>query len=83
MNAETKTQNLQPGDVVAGRFRLTGTVGKGAMGAVFAAEHTETGQKVALKFMIVDDAEGEEFVSRFQQEARVMAQLKSPNTVRI
>ncbi len=83
MTGETKTQNLQPGDVVAGRYRLTGTVGKGAMGAVFSAEHTETGQKVALKFMIVDDAEGEEFVSRFQQEARVMAQLKSPNTVRI
>jgi serine/threonine-protein kinase len=67
------TQQLREGDVVAGRFKLTGTVGKGAMGAVYAAEHTQTGQKVALKFMIVEDAEGEEFVTRFQQEARVMA----------
>ena len=84
MTESTKsTRQLTVGDIVAGRFQLTGTVGKGAMGAVFAAEHNQTGQKVALKFMIVEDAEGEEFVTRFQQEARVMAQLKSPNTVRI
>ncbi len=71
------------GDVVAGRYRITGVVGKGAMGAVFAAEHTITAQKVALKFMIVGDEEGQEFIARFEQEAKVMAGLRSSNTIRI
>ena len=72
------------GDTIAGRFRLTGEVGKGAMGAVFAAEHVVTGQKVAVKFMIVgDDAGDQEFVKRFEQEAKVMASLRSSNSIRI
>jgi serine/threonine protein kinase len=71
------------GDVVAGRYKITGIVGKGAMGAVFAAEHAITGQKVALKFMIVGDEDGQEFIARFEQEAKVMAGLRSSNTIRI
>jgi len=71
------------GDVVADRFRITGTVGKGAMGAVYAAQHTATHQAVALKFMELGDEDGEEFASRFEQEARVMAALRHPNTIRI
>ena len=35
-----KSDQCTPGDVIAGRFRITGTVGKGAMGAVYAAEPT-------------------------------------------
>lgn len=53
------------------------------MGAVYAAEHTATGQKVALKFMIVGDDEEKEFIARFEQEAKVMAGLRSTNTIRI
>lgn len=79
--ADTSTNRL--GEVVAGRFRITGTVGKGAMGAVYAAEHTGTGQRVALKFMALDGDDSAEFVARFEQEARVMAGLKHPNTIRI
>jgi len=76
-------RSWQPGDIIGGRFRLTGTVGRGAMGAVYAGEHVETGQRVAIKCMLVSDEAGEEFVRRFSQEARVMAGLKSPNTIRI
>ena len=83
MQEPKSTSNSAIGEVVAGRFRITGTVGKGAMGAVYAAEHTGTGQRVALKFMIVDGEESQEFVARFEQEARVMAGLKHPNTIRI
>ena len=86
MSKPSDSQTSRPlaeGDVVAGRFRITGVVGKGAMGAVHAAEHVATGQRVALKFMIVGDEEGVEFVSRFEQEARVMAGLRHPNTIRI
>jgi len=84
MNAPTSSaRGWQPGDIIGGRFRITGTVGRGAMGAVYGGEHIETGQRVAIKFMLVSDEAGEEFVRRFSQEARVMAGLKSPNTIRI
>ena len=79
--AESTTQRT--GETIAGRFRITGTVGKGAMGAVYAAEHTGTGQLVALKFMAIDGEDSAEFAARFEQEARVMAGLKHPNTIRI
>jgi len=74
---------LAVGDVVAGRFAITGIVGKGAMGAVYAAQHVTTHQPVALKFMDLGDADEPEFASRFEQEARVMATLRHPNTLRI
>ena len=76
-------RGLGTGSVVAGRYRVTGLVGTGAMGAVYSAEHTATGQAVALKFMMMVDNESLEFVTRFEQEARVMAGLKHPNTIRI
>ena len=72
-----------PGDVIAGRYRVTHIVGRGAMGAVYGAEHIETGQGVAVKCMLISEAEGDQFVRRFSQEARVMASLRSPNTIRI
>lgn len=76
-------RGLATGSVVAGRYRVTGLVGTGAMGAVYSAEHTATGQAVALKFMMMVDNDSLEFVTRFEQEARVMAGLKHPNTIRI
>ncbi|MBM4343078.1 MAG: protein kinase [Deltaproteobacteria bacterium] len=81
--AKASASGRNIGDVVVGRYRITGVVGKGAMGAVYAAEHTATGQKVALKFMIVGDDEDKEFIARFEQEAKVMAGLRSTNTIRI
>jgi serine/threonine protein kinase len=82
-STDNKSSSLDIGAVVAARFRITGVVGKGAMGSVYAAEHVGTGQAVALKFMSLGDDEGEEFVTRFEQEARVMATLRHPNTIRI
>ncbi|MSP92132.1 MAG: serine/threonine protein kinase [Myxococcales bacterium] len=71
------------GALVAERYRITGTVGRGAMGAVYAAQHVDSGQKVALKFMSAPEAEGTDAALRFMQEARVMAELHSPHTIRL
>ncbi|MBM4343550.1 MAG: protein kinase [Deltaproteobacteria bacterium] len=79
--AEPMTASYKTGDLVAGRYRITGTVGKGGMGEVYRGEHTETGQQVAIKVMLPVEADG--VVARFKQEARVMAGLKHPNTVRL
>ncbi len=74
---------VREGDVVDGRYRVTGVLGRGGFGAVYSAEHTGTQQKIALKMMLpgsgADDAE----VRRFYREAQVTANLKHQNTVRV
>ena len=74
---------VHEGDVVDGRYRVTGVLGRGGFGAVYSAEHTGTQQKNALKMMLpgagADDAE----VRRFYREAQVTANLKHQNPVRV
>ena len=75
---------VHSGDVIDGRYRVTGVLGRGGFGAVYAAEHTGTQQKIAIKMMLpnaagVDEAE----VRRFHREAQVTANLRHPNTVRV
>ncbi len=75
---------VREGDVIEGRYRVTGVLGRGGFGAVYSAEHTGTQQKVALK-MLLPSADGadEAEVRRFYREAQVTAKLKHPNTVRV
>jgi len=75
---------VREGDVVAGRYRITGILGRGGFGAVYSAEHTGTQQHVALKMMLSSaDGADENEVRRFYREAQVTASLKHPNTVRV
>lgn len=71
-----------PGDTVAERYRVTGVLGRGGFGAVYAAEHLGTGQPVAVKMMSAppDDPAA---VERFFREARITAALTHANTVRV
>ncbi|MBM4346048.1 MAG: serine/threonine protein kinase, partial [Deltaproteobacteria bacterium] len=69
--------------VGGGRFRVLGKLGKGAMGAVYRARQEATGQEVAIKVMAVGGEEADSLVQRFEQEAKVLATLRSTNTVRM
>lgn len=74
----------QPGDVVAERFKITGSLGAGGFASVFSAEHIGTQQQVALKLMATELGPGGAVaVRRFFREAKVTATLQHPNTVRI
>jgi len=75
---------IQPGDVVAGRYRIIGLIGRGGFASVYSAEHTSTQHRVALKVMYQDTmAASEGTVRRFYREARVTARLRHPNTVHV
>lgn len=74
-----------PRDIVAGRYRIEGALGRGAYGAVYSARHTGTDQRIALKMLTLDTTgiDGDTHVQRFFREARATARLRHLNTVRV
>ena len=74
---------VQPGDVLAGKYRVERILGIGGMGAVVAAIHMELDQRVALKFLLPSVADKPEVVSRFAREARAAAKIRSEHVARV
>ena len=74
---------LGPGTMVAGRYRIEGTVGRGGFGAVYDATQLSSGQRVALKVLLKNFSTSETDAKRFQREAAMVQQLKHPNVVEI
>jgi serine/threonine-protein kinase len=74
---------LQPGQVIAGRFRVLRALGEGGMGAVYEAEQLGLGRHVALKVMHPHIASAPGFSERFQREAHVLARLHHPGSVEV
>lgn len=72
------------GDVVAGKYRVEGTLGSGGMGVVLSARHVTLGQAVAIKVLGVQDGQTQaEARARLLREARAAAALTSEHVVRI
>lgn len=67
------------GQVVDGKFPLRQYLGGSEYGAVFATERGEPTQKAAIKFIQVDEAEGELQLSRWKRAA----QLSHPHLLRV
>ncbi len=62
-----------------GRYRVLKKLGQGGMGAVYLAEDTTLGRKVALKLPAFDAGEAPKRIERFVREARSSAVLQHPN----
>ena len=76
--------SLHPGELFAKRYRIVQRIGKGGFGAVYEAEHTGSGQLMALKVLALDPADGgRDVFFRFFREARITASLRHANTVRL
>lgn len=76
-------QPLTESDVVAGRYRLGGVVGRGGMAEVRTAEDLRLGRSVAVKLLRTDLAEQDGVRERFEDEARAAARLSHPNVVAV
>lgn len=71
------------GDILAGKYRVERLIGKGAMGAVFAARHELLQKQVALKLMTEEYAGTPEGVVRFFNEARAAAGIEGEHVARV
>ncbi len=70
---------MRPGDVIADRFEVVSLASAGGMGTVYSALDRSTGVRAAVKML---HAFGSEYVSLFDREARVLAELSHPGIVR-
>jgi serine/threonine protein kinase len=74
---------LTTGTVVAERFRLVRMLGEGGMGSVWLAHHEKLDMACAVKFISADVASAEGVRERFEREAKIAAQIKSPHVVQV
>src|SRR4051812_10701921 len=77
------TLPLRPGDLVAGRYEVDRVLGVGGMGAVVAATDVESGERVAIKCLLLEHTEHDDVVARFQREARATTRLQSEHVARV
>src|SRR4051812_44732453 len=75
--------DLKAGTVVAERFRLERKLGEGGMGAVWLAHHVKLGMPCAVKFIHAEVASSEGVAERFEREAKIAGQIKSPHVVQV
>ncbi|MGE5180708.1 MAG: protein kinase domain-containing protein, partial [Acidobacteriota bacterium] len=70
-------------DQVVGSYRLGGVLGRGAMGEVYEAVHTETGDPAAVKLLSAAAMAMPGQLTRFYREAEAVAKLASAHIVRL
>jgi len=74
---------FKSGDQVAEYLRLVRLLGSGGMGSVWVADHLRLRTQVAVKFLSVTMLNNTAARSRFDREAHLVAQVKSPHVVQV
>lgn len=72
------------GQIVGGRYRVTGVLGEGGMGKVYVGEQQmgSTVRKVAVKTLHKHLSQDPSVLARFHRECGTVAQLEHPNTIK-
>jgi serine/threonine-protein kinase len=68
---------IGPGDLIADRWEISGSIGEGAMGTVYEGTDRQTGQTVAIKML---HAQGDD--ARFLREVSALSRMTHPAIVR-
>jgi eukaryotic-like serine/threonine-protein kinase len=72
------------GQLIGGRYRVTGVLGEGGMGKVYVGEQQmgSTVRKVAIKTLHSHLSKDPSVLQRFHRECGTVAQLEHPNTIK-
>ncbi|MCB9553879.1 MAG: protein kinase [Myxococcales bacterium] len=71
------------GAVLDGRYRIVERIGAGGMGTVYRARQLTVERDVAVKFLRADAYGDPRQVRRFEREARMIARLRDPHTLKL
>jgi serine/threonine-protein kinase len=81
--SHARKPSLDRGEVVAGRYRIDGIVGRGGFGAVYRATQLDSGRPVALKVLLKNFSTSKVDSKRFQREAAMVQKLRHPCVVEL
>ncbi len=73
---------MEPGELVAARYRLVSRVGRGSMGVVWRARDERLDRVVAVKELLADDST-EDAAARALREGRIASRLRHPNAIAV
>src|SRR5437762_3425980 len=68
LSSSADLARFNPGQLLAGRYRIVALLGKGGMGEVYRADDLKLGQSVALKFLPAQVMHQPERLDRFHNE---------------
>src|SRR3990172_7064644 len=71
------------GKTLNGRYKIQEILGQGGMSAVYKALDPNLQRVVAVKMIHSHVSEDPKFISRFEEEARSVAQLRHPNITQV
>jgi serine/threonine-protein kinase len=74
---------LEPGALLAGRYRIVALLGRGGMGEVYRADDLKLAQAVALKFLPRALERDPGRLGRFLNEIRTAREVSHPNVCRV
>ncbi|WP_394830377.1 protein kinase [Pendulispora rubella] len=74
---------LKVGQLFLGKYRIEKLVGKGGMGAVYAAVDSDLARKVAIKILLPHIASSRTAATRFVNEGRAAARIESEHVARV
>ncbi len=83
MTQAPSDNNIAPGTILAGKYRVARVLGRGGMGVVVEAHHIQLDDRVALKFLLPEYATHPEASERFLREARAAVKIKSEHVARV
>jgi peptide/nickel transport system substrate-binding protein len=66
-----------------GRYHVVEQLGQGGMAKVYKAFDTRLERHVAIKVILPERHQSEEFLKRFEREAKALARLSHPNIVKV
>lgn len=73
---------VEPGEIIAGRYRVVRQLGEGGMGQVLEVQHIELERSFAAK-LIRPDRWDDHLESRFRREVRALARIRSPRVAQV
>lgn len=74
---------IERGAVLAGRYQVEATIGKGGSGTVLRAFDRVTQVPIAIKILNPDLARDPKWLERFSRELRLARQIQHPNVCRV
>ncbi len=74
---------IVPGSTTLGSYNVLEKLGSGGMGTIYVAKDARLGRRVALKILPAHFARDDEFVRRFELEARAASSLNHPNIITV